>query len=346
MISTAIGLPTGKDRTPVYDTIQDRLQADGFGVYRPQVRYGDGENISQEYDPATGGLRYSESTLAMLRLLPFNVLFIYGGYYWGDLDATDRNPNPNSLNWPDPAGPTLLRLTQDKLTEAALTGYMRTTHEWLTIQGVKNATIVFDEPAHRLDDGKGGGSGGWSQTEENRVCKFARCAQAGGWIVAVAMPGPSHLAFWRGQGPFPTPDGKPRLSPDIWILNDAHVASKWPADLIAAAKAGTGPALWLYNAPSFVGLAFRMKLLGGSGYLHYSVEPKVIQHPLPDLVNVTSVKLPSGMLKETYVVTAEYAVLKAELLALDKPEPVEPPFPATWQEGYLELRTRLDKAGA
>lgn len=345
MIPTAIGLPTGTNRTPIYEAIQDWLQREGFGVYMPQRRYGDGDNISAEFNATTGGLNYQAATLAMLRTLPYAVLVHYGGYWYKDRakDASGKyTANPNALNWPDPANPSGKRLTQDELTEKQLTAYLRQSYDYLIDEGCKRPIMLVDEPPHKGDDGKGGVTYGWSSTCEARICKMVRCAMAAGWTVAVAIPGPTQLAFWLGRGKFPTADGAPRLSPDIWILNDANVASAWPAEIVSGAKAGGKPEVWLYNAPSFTGLAFRMKQAGGSGYLHYQVEPKVKTHPLPDLVNVTSVKLADGSLQESYVVTADYYTLKAELLSLDIP--VEP-VPATWQEGYAMLNARLKAGG-
>lgn len=332
MIPTAIGLPNGTKRTPIYDAVQRFLQDQGFCAYYPQLLTGDGLNISEEYNPATGGLKFNGDTLALLSGFALPPIFVYIEYYYRDLDPTDRSPNPKALNWPDPDNPTGKRLTQDELTEAQLTGYLRTSCDYLRNHGVRTPMMVFDEPPQRADDGKDGSEYGWTPTCEARIIKFGTCAQAAGWYVSVAVPGPTTLEFWRGKGKFPTEDGAPRLTPDMWILNDGAVPSKWPADLVAGAKAGTGPKLGLYNAANFMGLAKRMRTLGATAmYLHFQAEPP--KHRLPSLVWVTG---------DSYTATADFYTLKAELLSLDKP--VEP-APTTWQEGYAMLDSRLKAGG-
>lgn len=316
MIPTIIGLPASTKRTPVYDSVQTWLQGEGFGVYRPQVWGDDSDNLSQEYDPATEGLKYSAATLAMLRQLPFAVIFVYGGYHYLEANQTDNSPNPKSLNWPDPDNPTGKRLTQDELSDAQLTFYLRKSYLWLIGQKVKRPMMLVDEPSHRADDGGDGSKYGWTLQVEARIVKFVRCARSAGWTVAAAIPGPVQLAFWQGRGKFPTADGRARIQPDIWLLNDgpnsAGQAQVWPE---------IGADVGLYNAPSFVGLAERLSKIDGRWYLHFGVEPANKKNPLPALAHISSVTLPDGTLQETFTPTPEFAILKAELSKADEPSP-------------------------
>lgn len=310
MIQTAIGLTTDRKGVAVYGKIQDWLWKNGFSPYLPQMRHATSYNIGLAYDPAAKGLAKSASNGAygwtpemIAEVKRFEgmgqMVFAYGAYYYLS--------KPGALEWLCEDG---VRRNQDKLPRATLVTYLRNTLQWFIKVGIKNPYFFVDEPPHHADDDGDGSTYGWTQEVEARIVKFIECAQEAGWPVYVATPNPSSLAFWLGRGTFP--NGKPRITPDVWILN-ADPANKehYPIDVINGARSGNGAKVWLYNADNYVdgenrtvGMAKYMQYMGATGYLDWSATDTTKQRPRVPMLSVVG---------DGYVVNETATMLLAEL---------------------------------
>lgn len=313
MISVIIGTGTkDKDSNKSY-AMQTWLEAHGISVYLPQRRHNEADNLSVEWDAATGGLRWQPATVNHLALLPAGqMVMAYNAYYQGAGGVMTWR----TVGWPDPAN-LAKRLTQDELTLAQMTAYLTGIRIWLEGNGIGCPLIFVDEPPHRFD-GPIPSKYGWSPECEARVVKWVTACLKAGFMVLVAMPGPSQLRFWAAR----LPGGV------TWALNEAHPLAEYDA-------LPKGAAVWVYNvrAASWPRLANVLASYNAVGLLQWSAVPWVKDNELPLLFDISGT---------ASVPTDAAWVLLEQLQAYDRLPSV---MPATWQEAYQTLDARLRKGG-
>lgn len=319
MIPTFIGTRSDKIDRTIVNAMQILLEANGLQTYVPQTFDGEADNPSVEWNEATGGLAWKDSTVRHLSRLSGRdgmiMLWSYNGYFRGDFGKDTYK----TVAWPDPA--TGVRIDQDQLPLNVMASYLRRTQQWLRDKGI-TPWVMFDEPPHKADDGKGGGKYGWAPAVEARTLKVAQALRLAGIPVGVCHPNYQSLRFWQGKG----------LVCDWYILNEENEFSVYAPYLPQGAK------VWLYNvrAASLPKLAERLAAYGAQGLVQWHAVPWVKDNDLPLLFDLS--KMPPAP-------TEAAGVLLAQLAAYTKggtlPAPTIEEQVAALRQEVAELKREL-----